>query len=89
MSIPKKVSLIGLGILALGIIVLALGIQQSPRSWEALQCGYDFGLNNSSLSIDQISEYCNNQILEPENNPEGLITVGFGAILIVIVLIIT
>src|SRR5918997_6298455 len=92
MSIPKKVLFIGLGILALGIIVLTLGLVQSPSLWRAFQCGYDLGINNSSLTGDQISEYCNNQIQETDDNLEsgsGLITVGFGIIFIVIGLIIT
>jgi hypothetical protein len=32
-SIPKKVLFIGLGILALGIVVLILGLLQSPTLW--------------------------------------------------------
>jgi hypothetical protein len=93
MSIPKKVLFIGLGILALGILVLTLGLLQSPALWQAFQCGYDLGINNSSLTQEQISEYCNNnQILRIENEEEeatGLIAVGFGVILIVIGLTIT
>ncbi len=95
MSIPKKVLFIGLGILALGIIVLTLGLLQTPALWQAFQCGYDLGINNSSLTQEQISEYCNNQILTIENEEEeeeeatGLTTVGFGVILIVIGLITT
>jgi uncharacterized protein YneF (UPF0154 family) len=93
MSIPKKVLFIGLGILALGILVLNLGLLQSPALWQAFQCGYDLGINNSSLTQEQISEYCNNnQILRIENEEEeatGLIAVGFGVILIVIGLTIT
>jgi hypothetical protein len=91
-SIPKKVLFIGLGILALGIVVLTLGLLQSPALWQAFQCGYDLGINNSSLTQEQISEYCNNnQILtiEKEEEAAGLITVGFGVILIVIGLITT
>jgi hypothetical protein len=90
-SIPKKVLFIGLGILALGIVVLTLGLLQSPALWQAFQCGYDLGINNSSLTQEQISEYCNNnQILTIENEEAaGLITVGFGVILIVIGLITT
>ena len=61
--------------------------------WQAFQCGYDLGINNSSLTQEQISEYCsnNNQILTIENKEEsaGLITVGFGVILIVIGLVTT
>jgi hypothetical protein len=80
----------GLGILALGIVVLTLGLLQSPALWQAFQCGYDLGINNSSLTQEQISEYCNNQILTIENEEAaGLITVGFGVILIVIGLITT
>jgi hypothetical protein len=86
----KKVLFIGLGILVVGITVLALGLQQSPALWQAFQCGYDLGINNSSLTRDQISEYCNNQILTTENTEAaGLTTVGFGVILIVIGLITT
>ena len=91
-SIPKKVLFIGLGILALGIVVLILGLLQSPTLWQAFKCGYDLGINNSSLTQEQISEYCNNnQILtiEKEEEAAGLITVGFGVILIVIGLITT
>ena len=83
---PKKVLFIGLGILVVGITVLALGLQQSPALWQAFQCGYDLGINNSSLTRDQISEYCNNQILGTQN-AEDLATVGFGTIFIVIGLI--
>jgi hypothetical protein len=59
--------------------------------WQTFQCGYDLGTNNSSLTQGQISEYCNNnQILTIENEEAaGLITVGFGVILIVIGLITT
>src|SRR5215212_2030898 len=88
-STPKKVLFIGLSIVALGIVVLALGLQRSPAFWQTFQCGYDLGLNNSSLTQDQISEYCNNQILKTENIEEDDLTiVGFGIILIVIGLII-
>ncbi len=89
---PKKVLFIGLGILPLGIVVLTLGPLQSTALWQAFRCGYDLGINNSSLTQEQISEYCNNnQILTIENQEEavGLITVGFGVILIVIRLITT
>ncbi|HKG29921.1 MAG TPA: hypothetical protein VKA91_01515 [Nitrososphaeraceae archaeon] len=92
MSTPKKVLFIGLGILALGIVVLILGLQQSPTLWQVFKCGYDLGINNSSLTREQISEYCNNnQILtiEKEEEAAGLTTVGFGIILIVIGLITT
>src|SRR5215208_1409811 len=91
-SLPKKVLFIGLGILALGIVVLILGLLQSPTLWQAFKCGYDLGINNSNLTQEQISEYCNNnQILTIENEEEadGLITVGFGVIFIVIGVIIT
>src|SRR5215213_1590255 len=92
MSTPKKVLFIGLGILALGIVVLILGLQQSPTLWQVFKCGYDLGINNSSLTREQISVYCNNnQILtiEKEEEAAGLTTVGFGIILIVIGLITT
>jgi hypothetical protein len=76
-STPKKVLFIGLGILALGIVVFTIGLQRSPAFWQTFQCGYDLGLNNSSLTRDQISEYCNNQILKTENvEEEDLTTVG-------------
>jgi magnesium-transporting ATPase (P-type) len=89
-STPKKVLFIGLGILALGIVVFTIGLQRSPAFWQTFQCGYDLGLNNSSLTRDQISEYCNNQILKTENVEEDDLTiVGFGIILIIIGLIIT
>ncbi len=32
----------------------------SARLSEVFQCGYNLGLNNSSLTREQISEYCNN-----------------------------
>jgi hypothetical protein len=48
-STPKKVSFIGLGILALGIVVFTIGLQRSPALWQTFQCGYDLGLNNSTL----------------------------------------
>jgi hypothetical protein len=88
-SIPKKVLFIGLGIIALGIVVLTLGLLQSPALWQAFQCGYDLGINNPSLTQEQISEYCNTQILTIDNREDaaGLITVGFGVIFIVIGLI--
>jgi hypothetical protein len=66
-STPKKVLFIGLGILATGIIVLALGLQQSHVLQEGFQCGRDLGMNNLSLTQDQINEYCNNQVQEKEN----------------------
>jgi hypothetical protein len=65
-STPKKALFIGLGILALGIVLFTIGLQRSPTFWQTFQCGYDLGLNNSSLTQDQISEYCNNQILKTE-----------------------
>ncbi len=83
-STPKKVLFIGLGILAVGIVVFTIGFQRSSAFWQTFQCGYDLGLNNSSLTQDQISEYCNNQILKTENVEEeeeeeehDLTTVGF------------
>jgi predicted permease len=87
-SILQKVLFIGLGILALGIVVFTIGLQRSPGFWQTFQCGYDLGLNNSSLTQDQIKKYCNNQILKTENLEEDLTTVGFGIILITIGLII-
>ena len=59
-STSKKVLFIGLGILALRIVVLTIGTQRSSTLWQTFQCGYDLGINNSSLTQDQISEYCNN-----------------------------
>ena len=89
-SIPKKVLFIGLGTLALGIVVLTIGLQRSPALWQTFQCGYDLGLNNFSLTQDQINEYCNNQILKTEKvEEEDLTTVGFGIILLIVGLIIT
>ena len=79
-STPKKVLFIGLGILAVGIVVLIIGFQRSPAFWQTFQREYDLGLNNSSLTIDQTSQYCNNQILKTENveeEEEDLTTVGF------------
>ena len=73
-SIPKKVLFIGLGILALGIVVLILGLLQSPTLWQVFKCGYDLGINNSSLTQEQISEYCNNnQILTIEKEEKQLV----------------
>jgi len=90
---PKKVLFIGLGILPLGIVVLTLGPLQSTALWQAFRCGYDLGINNASLTQEQISEYCNNnQILAIEKEGEeatGLIAVSFRVILIVIALITT
>jgi hypothetical protein len=59
--------------------------------WQTFECGYDLNLNNSSLTRDQISKYCNIQIQETDINLESsvLITVGFGIIFIIIGLIIT
>jgi len=88
-STLKKVLFIGLGMLALGIVVFTIGLQRSPAFWQTFQCGYDLGRNNSSLTRDQISEYCNNQILKTENVDDDLTIVGFGIILIIIGLIIT
>lgn len=58
---------------------------------QTFECDYDLNLNNSSLTRDQISKYCNNQIQETAINLEssGLITVGFGIIFIIIGSIIT
>jgi hypothetical protein len=88
-STPKKVLFIGVGVLALGIVVFTIGLQRSPAFWQTFQCGYDLGLNNLSLTRDQISEYCNNQILNTGNIEDDLTIVGFGIILIIIGLIIT
>ena len=54
---------------------------------EAFQCGYNLGLNNSSLTREKISNYCNNQILDTENIGD-LTTFGFNTIFIVIGIII-
>ena len=92
MSTRRKVLFIGLGILTLGIVILTLGVLLSPVLRQTFQCAYDLSLNNSSLTREQISEYCNNQIPETDINLEsgsGLITVGFGIVFIVIGLIIT
>jgi hypothetical protein len=87
-STPKKVLSIEVGMLVLEIVAVAL--PSTIRCILAnIQCGYDLGLNNQTLSRDQISEYCNNQILKTENVEEDLTTVCFGAILIVIGLIFT
>jgi hypothetical protein len=89
-STPKKVLFIGVGVLSVGIVVFTIGLQRSPAFWQTFQCRYDLGLNNSSLTRDHISEYCNNQILKTENVEEDDLTiVGFGIILIIIGLIIT
>ena len=79
---PKKVLFIGLGILALGIVVLALSLPQSLT----FRCAYNLGRNNSSLTQDQIIEYCNNQNIETENVQNS---VNVGTILLIIGLIIT
>ena len=60
---PKKVLVIGLGILALGVVVVALSLSQSLT----FKCAYNLGRNNSSLTQDQIVEYCNKQNIETEN----------------------
>ena len=54
---------------------------------EAFQCGYNLGLNNLSLTRDQISKYCNNQIFETENIRD-LTIFGFNTIFIFIGIII-
>ena len=54
---------------------------------EAFQCGYNLGLTNSSLTRDQISKNCNNQILGTENIRD-LTIFGFNTIFIVIGIII-
>jgi phosphatidylglycerophosphate synthase len=59
----------------------------SPGLSEAFQCGYNLGLNNSSLTREQISEYCNNLILETEN-VDDMTIFGFGPIFIIVGLII-
>jgi hypothetical protein len=84
-STPKKVLFIGLGILALGIVVFTIGLQRSPALWQTFQCGYDLSLNNSSLTRDQISEYCNNQNIETEKVQNSI---NVGTILLIIGLII-
>jgi preprotein translocase subunit Sec61beta len=89
-STPKKVLFIGLGVLALGIVVLALSLPQSLT----FQCAYNLGRKNSSLTQDQIIEYCNNQNIETENVQNsvnvgtillsiGLIIIGTGGIWII------
>src|SRR5919112_6639767 len=60
---PKKVLFIGLGIFAAGIVVVAL----SPSQSLTFKCAYNLGRNNSSLTQDQIVEYCNKQNIETEN----------------------
>jgi hypothetical protein len=54
---------------------------------QTFECDYDLNLNNSSLTRDQISKYCNNQILGTENIG-GLTIFDFNTILIVIGIII-
>jgi hypothetical protein len=80
-STPKKVLLIGLGILILGIVVLALSLPQSLT----FRCAYHLGRNNSSLTQDQVIEYCNNQNIETENVQNS---VNVGTILLIAGLII-
>src|SRR5919112_4451106 len=80
-SRPKKVLFIGLGILATGIVVLALSLSQSLT----FQCAYNLGRNNSSLTQDQIIEYCNNQNIETENVQNSI---NVGTVLLIIGLII-
>ena len=80
-STPKKVLFIGLGILATGIVALALSLSQSLT----FQCAYNLGRNNSSLTQDQIIEYCNNQNIETENVQNSI---NVGTILLIIGLII-
>src|SRR5919107_6188260 len=80
-STPKKVLVIGLGILALGVVVAALSLSQSLT----FQCAYNLGRNNSSLTQDQIIEYCNNQNIETENVQNSI---NVGTILLIIGLII-
>ena len=81
MSTPKNVLFIGLSILAVGIVVLALSLPQSLT----FRCAYNLGRNNSSLTQDQIIEYCNNQNIETENVQNS---VNVGTILLIIGLII-
>ena len=84
-STPKKILFIGLCILALGIVVIIISLQPSPTLRQTFQGGYDLSLNNWSLIRDQISEYCNNQILKIENVEENDLTiVCFGIVLIVL-----
>ena len=54
---------------------------------EAFQCGYNLGLNNSSLTREKISNHCNNQILDTENIGD-LTTLVFNTNFIVIGIII-
>jgi hypothetical protein len=72
---------IRLSILVVGIVVLALNIPQSLT----FRCAYNLGRNNSSLTQDQIIEYCNNQNIETANVQNS---VNVGTILLIIGLII-
>jgi hypothetical protein len=72
---------VGLGIFAAGIVVLALSLSQSLT----FRCAYDLGRNNSSLTQDQIVEYCNKQNIETENVQNSI---NVGTILLIIGLII-
>ncbi|HET6799098.1 MAG TPA: hypothetical protein VFH25_00920, partial [Nitrososphaeraceae archaeon] len=69
------------------IFELEDNIFRSAGLSEAFQCGYNLGLNNSSLTREQISNYCNNQILDTENIGD-LTTFGFNTIFIAIGIII-
>ncbi|HZB99481.1 MAG TPA: hypothetical protein VE226_05660, partial [Nitrososphaeraceae archaeon] len=69
------------------IFELEDNIFRSAGLSEAFQCGYNLGLNNSSLTREKISNYCNNQILDTENIGD-LTTFGFNTIFIVIGIII-
>src|ERR687889_1438953 len=80
-STPKKVLFIGLGILALGVVVVAL----SPSQSLTFKCAYNLGRNNSSLTQDQIVEYCNKQNIETENIQNSI---NVGTVLLIIGLII-
>src|SRR5918997_3120187 len=55
----------------------------SSRLSEVFQCGYNLGLNNSSLTREQISESCNNLILETEN-VDDMTIFDFGTIFIIV-----
>ena len=72
---------VGLGIFAAGIVVLALSLSQSLT----FQCAYNLSRNNSSLTQDQIVEYCNKQNIETENVQNSI---NVGTILLIIGLII-
>jgi hypothetical protein len=69
------------------IFELEDNIFRSAGLSEAFQCGYNLGLNNSSLTREKISNYCNSQILDTENIGD-LTTFGFNTIFIVIGIII-